>query len=99
MTHTVAPQLTEEQLHRRASDIRIDSLERSVQQVSEGLEQNTIITNGIKLSMDEGIEILNALKGGLKVMGWLGKFAKWVAAIAAGFAAIYAFVQNIRGHS
>ena len=46
----------------------------------------------------ELLDLFRAAKGGLKVMGWVGGLLKWTAAIAASCAAIYAFIQNLRGH-
>lgn len=92
------PFFDEDALHRRAAEIRVDALEQAVAQITEGLQANSAVTNEIKADTAEMVEMWRAAKGGIKVLGWLGRFAKWFAAIAAAFAAIYAFVQNIRGH-
>lgn len=89
----------EAEMHRRAADGRIELLEKSVNELSGGLAENTKVTNQVKANTEELVDLLHFAKGGLRVLGWLGSFAKWVAAIGAGFAAIYAFIQNIKGHS
>lgn len=75
----------------------IESLEDRMTDVETGVKDNTAITTGIANDTAEMLDIVKSVKGGFKVMGWLGTFAKWVAGIVAMFAAIYAFVQNVRG--
>ncbi|SDG85097.1 MULTISPECIES: hypothetical protein [unclassified Duganella] len=41
-------------------------------------------------SLREMAEAMNSMKGGVKVLGWLERPAKWVAAIAGAVAALYA---------
>ena len=76
---------------------RFESLEDRMSGVEKGVTDNTAITAGIAGDTTELLDLIKSVKGGFKVMGWLGSFAKWFAGIAAAFAAIYAFVQNIRG--
>lgn len=52
------------------------------------LAENTIITVEVR-------DLLGAIKGGMKVLGWLGTFAKWAGGIAAALAAIYTAVYMI----
>ena len=61
------------------------------------MSANAVATERLTGDTQELLDLFRSVKGGFKVMGWLGGFAKWVAGIAAAFAAIYAFVQNIRG--
>lgn len=76
---------------------RFQVLEARMSDVEKGVQDNTKITTGVANDTAEMLDIVKSVKGGFKVMGWLGTFAKWVAGIVAAFAAIYAFVQNIRG--
>ena len=76
---------------------RFEALEGRTTGVEKAVEKNTQITSGIASDTSELLELFKSVKGGFKVMSWLGGFAKWIAAIAAAFAGIYAFVQNIRG--
>ena len=39
------------------------------------------------------VEFWQTVQGGIKVLGWLGKFAKWAGGIAAGFTAVFAAYQ------
>ena len=84
---------------------RFESLEKRmgiVEDIAVDLQSevktNTEITTSIAGNTAELLDLFKSVKGGFKVMGWLGRFAKWVAAILAAFAAIYAFVQNLKGH-
>lgn len=77
---------------------RMSALESRITAVETGVKENTIITTTIAEGTTELLDLFKSVKGGFKVMGWLGGFAKWFAGIAAAFAAIYAVVQNIRGY-
>lgn len=77
---------------------RLSALEGRMTTVEKSVDKNTEITTGIAGNTSELLDLFKSVKGGFKVMGWLGSFAKWVAAILAAFAAIYAFVQNLKGH-
>lgn len=84
---------------------RFKALENRIGIVESEIAENTAITTGMRDELRTGIgkdlkemvDMFASLKGGLKVMGWLGTFAKWIAGVGAAFAAIYAIVQNIRG--
>ena len=54
--------------------------------------------DNLSTDTQELLDLFRAARGGLKVMGWVGGLLKWTAAIAASCAAIYAFIQNLRGH-
>lgn len=77
---------------------RFVALEGRVGAVEVGMTENTKITSSIAKDTNELLDLFKSVKGGFKVMGWLGQFAKWFAGIAAAFAAIYAYVQSLRGH-
>ena len=51
--------------------------------MTETLGENTAMTS-------ELLDIFKAVKGGFKVLGWLGTAAKWVGGICAAIAAAYA---------
>lgn len=76
---------------------RFESLESRMQGVEKGVRDNTTITSGIAGDTSELLDLFKSVKGGFKVMGWLGNFAKWIAGFAAAFAAIYAFVMTLKG--
>ena len=81
-----------------AVDRRLTALEGRMTNVESGVTENTIITTSISGDTTELLDLFKSVKGGFKVMGWLGQFAKWIAGVGAAFAAFYAIVQNIRGY-
>ncbi len=101
---------TEAQLHQRTTEIRIDTLERAQTQLYEKLEENTSITSEIKRNSDEQakkmdgmsddlaeiIDAFRAGKGAFKVLGFLGKVAKWATIVLAFITAVYAFLHAIK---
>lgn len=66
---------------------RIDKLEAS-------MSENTTLTYGIKADTSEFLEVFRAVRGGFKVLGWLGNIAKWVAGLAAAIAGLYFAMQR-----
>ena len=72
--------------------------QRRLMALEINLAANTAMTERLTDDTQELLDLFKSVRGGFRVMGWLGGFAKWVAAIAASFAAIYAFVQNLKGH-
>lgn len=66
-----------------ASESRMDQMESKVDKVAE----DTSLL----------LEILDALKGGFKVIGWLGTFAKWVGGIVGAIVAVWGFVRAVKG--
>ena len=81
-----------------ALESRVTNVEKGVEKVEKGVAENTKLTTGIAEGTTELLDLFKSVKGGFKVMGWLGHFAKWIAGIAAAIAAIYAYVQSLRGH-
>jgi hypothetical protein len=61
----------------------VSDLKDQIQELKEGV--------GILL------EILSATKGGIKFLGWLGVFAKWVGGIVGAIVAVWSFVRAIKG--
>jgi hypothetical protein len=58
------------------------------------MQENTVMTTDLKKDTSEVLEILAAVKGGLKVLGGLGQIIKWAGMVAAGVAAILALVKG-----
>lgn len=77
---------------------RLTALEGRMTNVESGVTENTVITTSISSDTTELLDLFKSVKGGFKVMGWLGQFAKWFAGLTAMFAALFAIVQNIRGY-
>ena len=82
--------------YKLAEDLSV--LQERIASVERSLLHNTHITNIISSDTSELLEIFRSVRGGFKVMGWLGVVAKWVAAMAAAVAGIYALIQSMRGH-
>lgn len=56
--------------------------------------QDAIKTLIVKVDVEKIVELVGAIdsmKGGIKVLGWLERPAKWIAAIGAAAAVIYSF--------
>lgn len=76
----------------RALQIRVSALER-------GVKENTELTETVSVDTKELLDLFRAAKGGFRVVGWLGTFAKWVAGIVAGGATVYVAWQKLRGQA
>lgn len=77
---------------RRSGDAKIELLELRVQALELQLKVNTELTQKTNESTSELMEILSAVKGGLKVLEWLGKMAKvllWIGALGAFCSAVW----------
>ncbi len=69
---------------------RIDALAAGHATIVEEVKKNTEITERIATSTAGLVDAWNAISGGLKVLNFLGKVAKWVTYIAGMFTAVYA---------
>lgn len=82
-------------------ETRIVNVETAVDALGDDVRDNTKLTQEIHRNTVEMVELFATAKGGFKVVGWFGTFAKWVAgvlaAVAAVWAGIYAIAQNVRG--
>ena len=77
-------------MDRRADDQRLHDLAERVGKIEQGLVTNTALTNEVHKNTTAIVEAWTAISGGMKVLGWLGHAAKWIAAFLAAIAAIYA---------
>lgn len=73
----------------REGDRRMSSMEASMQELRGQMAANTLITAEGKGEIREVLDILRAVKGGLKVIGVLGAVVKWAAAVAAAGLTLY----------
>jgi hypothetical protein len=64
------------------------ALRAESQAYADALAENTRLTKAI-------LEIIDAVKGGFKVLSWFGMAVKWVGGIAGALAAIWALVYSI----
>lgn len=87
---------------RRSDDPRIHTLVEKVAgielrqvDISERLEVNTQITAEISRNTADIVEVWQSVKGGMRVLGWLGLAAKWLAIVAGCVTAVSAAVYAL----
>ena len=80
-------------LRRKTDEVVIDLAHR-VSKVEDGLAANTALTQKIHQDTSAMVEFFEAAKGAFTVLGWLGKVAKWVTAISAAGAVVWALVKT-----
>lgn len=73
----------------REGDRRMSSLESSMQELRGQMSANTLITAEGKGEIREVLDILRAVKGGLKVIGVIGAVVKWSAAVVVAGVTLY----------
>lgn len=79
---------------RRKADEVVTELAHRVSKVEDGLAANTALTQKIHNDTSAMVEFFEAAKGAFTVLGWLGKVAKWVTAISAAGAVVWALVKT-----
>jgi hypothetical protein len=79
----------------REGDRRMSSMESNIQELRGQMAANTLITAEGKTEIREVLDILRAVKGGLKVIGVLGAAVKWVAAVAAAGLTLYSAWKGV----
>lgn len=91
------PHSRENHPRRRASDVNAEidrreavTLTERMDALEEKLDANTAIT-------EQNAALFEGLAAGIKVLGFLGAFFKWIIPIAAGVAWIYSFATT--GHA
>jgi DNA repair exonuclease SbcCD ATPase subunit len=94
----------------QTTEQRFDSLSEDLKQVKDTSDEEnrarkedykelkTQVTE-TKEMIKEMSDVFETLKSGIKVLGWLGNFAKWVGGIVAAGAAIYTFYEKLRGRA
>jgi DNA anti-recombination protein RmuC len=71
------------EVEKRARETEYEELKKKVNEISETTQEMS--------------DLFKTLKGGFKVIGWFGHFAKWVGGIIAAGAALYTFYQRMTG--
>lgn len=82
-----APELRDEV---KALGVRMDTFEGA-------LAANTKVTQSISGDTSELLDVFKSVKGGFRVLGWMGAAAKWVAGIAAAGVALWQMWQKWTG--
>lgn len=87
---------------RRSDDPRVTalvaqvaSIEQRQEDLSRQLAINTAITAQVSQNTTDIIEVWTSVKSGMRVLGWLGAAARWVAIIASCITAVGAAVYAI----
>ena len=71
-----------------ASQVRMDCIETNLAANTEATKKNTEISETHRDETQEMIEVFNSLKGGFKVLEWIGTAGKIVAGIVGGIGAL-----------
>ncbi|WP_141104009.1 hypothetical protein [Noviherbaspirillum denitrificans] len=69
----------------------MNKLEAGINANTAEIQKNTRLTEELKADTREFLEVFNAVKGGFRVLGWIGTGAKWLGGIAAAGTALYGF--------
>lgn len=81
-----------------AGDARMTRIEDDVAAVRSDLQANTIATQAVASNTAELVEMFQAMKGALKVLNWIGSWAKPMAYIVAFGTAAVGFWTAIKGY-
>lgn len=73
---------------------RMQAMESGHQEMKVTLNKNTEMTADVHAKTSEIVEFFGAAKGAFTVLGWLGKIAKWVTAIAAAAGVVWALLKT-----
>lgn len=71
--------------HQQGTSLQVELIGAQVDEIKDELKKNTEVTQSISAVMPtilEIIEILDSVKGGIKVLGYLGKALSWLSGIA-----------------
>ena len=81
-------------IDRRAADPWRADITQRMQAMEQAHTETQQLVVGVKANTDEIVEFFGAAKGAFTVLGWLGKVAKWVTAISAAAAVVWALVKT-----
>lgn len=70
----------------RSIEQRLADGDRRMSDMQTELSANTAVTTEVR-------DMLQTVRGGLRVLGWFGAAVKWVGGIATGLAALWAVLQ------
>ena len=69
-----------------------------MKRIEDGLAANTAVTEAIRVSTEELVEVFRAMQGAFKVLNWLGRLARPMSYIVALAAAGVGLLSAIKGH-
>lgn len=73
----------------RAIERRLDVSDARMVAIEQSLKDNTDVTKEVR-------DFLTAMRGGFKVLGWLGTGAKWIGYVAGAVAAVAGAIYTIK---
>ena len=73
---------------------RVGSIEQSQVRLEAQVAENTEMTKRIEANTAGVVEAFNAVLGGLKVLGFLARMAKWASWILAGAGAVWVLMKT-----
>lgn len=79
---------------RRADDARLKALEERTTRIEHAVAENTSLTKTVNTNTAAIVDAWNAMAGGLKVLVWLAKAAKYVTYALGFVAAAYAVLKG-----
>lgn len=79
----------------RENETRMANMESSISDLRGQITANTLMTAESKGELREVLDILHAVKGGLKVLGAIGNGIKWVAAVAGAWVVLSSFWRGV----
>lgn len=79
---------------RRAEDARFLALETRCSNIEKCLAENTELTAGVKADTSAIVEAWQAISGGVKVLGVLGKIAKWASYVVGFVGGVWALMHG-----
>lgn len=80
---------------RRAVNERLDRGDRRFDQLDAEIAENTRLTRESAADLAAIRDVLTAVRGGLRVLGWVGAGMKWLGVIATAGVAIYTAVYAL----
>ena len=73
---------------------RHEDNQRRFIEIEKKIDANTKLTERSVADAAEFLEIFRAVRGGFKVLGWLGNLAKWAAGLSAALLGAYYAIKN-----
>lgn len=77
---------------------RLDAGDERMTRIEGGLEANTRLTQQLASNTAEIVEFFDAMRGAFRVLNWIGKLARPLAAIATLAASVAGLWAVMRGH-
>ena len=71
---------------------------RAIQDLREGLAENTATTNAIKARVDRVADVIEGATAAFRAFQWIGNKVQWVAGIVVAIAAAWATVAQLWHH-